>query len=86
GKFVAVANWPPIFNACVESGSAPTQTIRVQIIITGMEHVELIIDDGIVYATQDWVKPKVAADFKGPKVLAGNALVGGGDLSADRTI
>ncbi|HCF7496385.1 phage tail protein, partial [Pseudomonas aeruginosa] len=29
---------------------------------------------------------KVAADFKGRKVLAGNGLVGGGDLSADRTI
>ncbi|HCL4142397.1 phage tail protein [Pseudomonas aeruginosa] len=86
GKFVAVANCPPSFKASVESGSARTQTIRVQIIISGMEHVELIIDDGIVYATQDWVKAKVAADFKGRKVLAGNGLVGGGDLSADRTI
>ncbi|WP_431306505.1 gp53-like domain-containing protein, partial [Pseudomonas aeruginosa] len=56
------------------------------IILSGMEHVELIIDDGIVYATQDWVTAKVAADFKGRKVLAGNGLVGGGDLSADRTI
>ncbi|MCU9033150.1 phage tail protein [Pseudomonas aeruginosa] len=86
GKFVAVANCPPSFKAGVESGSARTQTIRVQIIISGMEHVELIIDDGIVYATQDWVKAKVAADFKGRKVMAGNGLVGGGDLSADRTI
>ncbi|EPK5020959.1 TPA: phage tail protein [Pseudomonas aeruginosa] len=86
GKFVAVANCPPSFKASVESGSARTQTIRVQIIISGMEHVELIIDDGIVYATQDWVKAKVAADFKGRKVMAGNGLVGGGDLSADRTI
>ncbi|MFH0115771.1 phage tail protein, partial [Pseudomonas aeruginosa] len=86
GKFVAVANCPPCFKASVESGSARTQTIRVQIIISGMEHVELIIDDGIVYATQDWVKAKVAADFKGRKVMAGNGLVGGGDLSADRTI
>lgn len=86
GKFVAVANCPPSFKASVESGSARTQTIRVQIILSGMEHVELIIDDGIVYATQDWVKAKVAADFKGRKVLAGNGLVGGGDLSADRTI
>ncbi|HCI3059864.1 TPA: phage tail protein [Pseudomonas aeruginosa] len=86
GKFVAVANCPPSFKASVESGSARTQTIRVQIILTGMEHVELIIDDGIVYATQDWVTAKVAADFKGRKVLAGNGLVGGGDLSADRTI
>ncbi|HCF6450211.1 phage tail-collar fiber domain-containing protein [Pseudomonas aeruginosa] len=86
GKFVAIANCPPSFKASVESGSARTQTIRVQIIISGMEHVELIIDDGIVYATQDWVKAKVAADFKGRKVLAGNGLVGGGDLSADRTI
>ncbi|MGU1442203.1 phage tail-collar fiber domain-containing protein [Pseudomonas aeruginosa] len=86
GKFVAVANCPPSFKASVESGSARTQTIRVQIIISSMEHVELIIDDGIVYATQDWVKAKVAADFKGRKVLAGNGLVGGGDLSADRTI
>ncbi|EMG5018749.1 phage tail-collar fiber domain-containing protein [Pseudomonas aeruginosa] len=86
GKFVAVANCPPSFKASVESGSARTQTIRVQIIISGMEHVELIIDDGIVYATQDWVTVKVAADFKGRKVLAGNGLVGGGDLSADRTI
>ncbi|MFO1676316.1 phage tail protein, partial [Pseudomonas aeruginosa] len=79
-------NCPPSFKASVESGSARTQTIRVQIIISGMEHVELIIDDGIVYATQDWVTVKVAADFKGRKVLAGNGLVGGGDLSADRTI
>ncbi|MEV1395185.1 phage tail protein [Pseudomonas aeruginosa] len=86
GKFVAIANCPPSFKASVESGSARTQTIRVQIIISGMEHVELIIDDGIVYATQDWVKAKVAADFKGRKVLAGNGLVGGGDLSTDRTI
>ncbi|WP_319059998.1 phage tail protein [Pseudomonas aeruginosa] len=86
GKFVAVANCPPSFKASVESGSVRTQTIRVQIIISGMEHVELIIDDGIVYATQDWVKAKVAADFKGRKVMAGNGLVGGGDLSADRTI
>ncbi|HHZ9379112.1 TPA: phage tail protein [Pseudomonas aeruginosa] len=86
GKFVAVANCPPSFKAAVESGSARTQTIRVQIILSGMEHVELIIDDGIVYATQDWVTAKVAADFKGRKVLAGNGLVGGGDLSADRTI
>ncbi|HCK3382188.1 TPA: phage tail protein, partial [Pseudomonas aeruginosa] len=86
GKFVAVANCPPSFKASVESGSARTQTIRVQIILSGMEHVELIIDDGIVYATQDWVTAKVAADFKGRKVLAGNGLVGGGDLSADRTI
>ncbi|HBO0431661.1 TPA: phage tail protein [Pseudomonas aeruginosa] len=86
GKFVAVANCPPSFKASVESGSARTQTIRVQIILSGMEHVELIIDDGIVYATQDWVAAKVAADFKGRKVLAGNGLVGGGDLSADRTI
>lgn len=86
GKFVAVANCPPSFKASVESGSARTQTIRVQIILSGMEHVELIIDDGIVYATQDWVAAKVAEDFKGRKVLAGNGLVGGGDLSADRTI
>lgn len=86
GKFVAVANCPPSFKASVESGSARTQTIRVQIILSGMEHVELIIDDGIVYATQDWVTAKVAADFKGRKVLAGSGLVGGGDLSADRTI
>ncbi|HDY5488107.1 TPA: phage tail protein [Pseudomonas aeruginosa] len=86
GKFVAVANCPPSFKASVESGSARTQTIRVQIILSGMEHVELIIDDGIVYATQDWVTAKIAADFKGRKVLAGNGLVGGGDLSADRTI
>ncbi|HEJ1720209.1 phage tail protein [Pseudomonas aeruginosa] len=86
GKFVAVTNCPPSFKASVESGSARTQTIRVQIILSGMEHVELIIDDGIVYATQDWVTAKVAADFKGRKVLAGNGLVGGGDLSADRTI
>lgn len=86
GKFVVVANCPPSFKASVESGSARTQTIRVQIILSGMEHVELIIDDGIVYATQDWVTAKVAADFKGRKVLAGSGLVGGGDLSADRTI
>lgn len=37
----------------------------------------MLIDNGIIYATQDWVKEKVAADFKGRKILAGNGLVGG---------
>ncbi|XOM73758.1 phage tail protein, partial [Pseudomonas aeruginosa] len=72
--------------AAMESGSARTQTIRVNIALSGLENVQLLIDNGIIYATQDWVKEKVAADFKGRKILAGNGLLGGGDLSADRSI
>ncbi|WP_225025057.1 phage tail protein [Pseudomonas aeruginosa] len=86
GKFVAVSNCPPSYKAAMESGSARTQTIRVNIALSGLENVQLLIDNGIIYATQDWVKEKVAADFKGRKILAGNGLVGGGDLSADRSI
>ncbi|HBN9524699.1 phage tail protein [Pseudomonas aeruginosa] len=86
GKFVAVSNCPPSYKAAMESGSARTQTIRVNIALSGLESVQLLIDNGIIYATQDWVKEKVAADFKGRKILAGNGLVGGGDLSADRSI
>ncbi|MFU1921665.1 phage tail protein, partial [Klebsiella pneumoniae] len=86
GKFVAVSNCPPSYKAAMESGSARTQTIRVNIALSGLENVQLLIDNGIIYATQDWVKEKVAADFKGRRILAGNGLVGGGDLSADRSI
>ncbi|MDV6395798.1 phage tail protein [Pseudomonas aeruginosa] len=86
GKFVAVSNCPPSYKAAMESGSARTQTIRVNIALSGLENVQLLIDNGIIYATQDWVKEKVAADFKGRKILAGNGLLGGGDLSADRSI
>ena len=77
GKFVAVSNCPPSYKAAMESGSARTQTIRVNIALSGLENVQLLIDNGIIYATQDWVKEKVAADFKGRKILAGNGLVGG---------
>ncbi|WP_246156795.1 phage tail protein, partial [Aquicoccus porphyridii] len=74
------------YKAAMESGSARTQTIRVNLALSGLENVQLLIDNGIIYATQDWVKEKVAADFKGRKILAGNGLVGWGDLSADRSI
>ncbi len=77
GKFVAVSNCPPSYKAAMESGSARTQTIRVNIALSGLENVQLLIDNGIIYATQDWVKEKVAADFKGRKILAGNGLLGG---------
>lgn len=64
GDLVAVANCPPSYKPQMPEGSARTQVIRMVLIVSSAETVQLSIDPGIVMATRDYADSAIArAEF-----------------------
>ncbi|MFG6656544.1 phage tail protein [Scandinavium sp. M-37] len=60
GTLVAVGNMAESYKPKLEEGSGRAQTLRMVIILSDLESVELAIDSSMVMATQDYVDDKIA--------------------------
>jgi hypothetical protein len=60
GTLVAVGNMAESYKPKLEEGSGRAQTLRMVIILSDLESVELAIDASMVMATQDYVDDKIA--------------------------
>lgn len=60
GTLVAVGNMAESYKPKLEEGSGRAQTLRMVIILSDLESVELTIDSSMVMATQDYVDDKIA--------------------------
>jgi len=60
GTLVAVANMAESYKPELAEGSGRAQTLRMVIIVSALESVELVIDTTTVMATQDYVDDKLA--------------------------
>lgn len=56
GDLCAVANCPPSYKPKLSEGSGRTQVVRMVLIVSAVEHVELQIDPTIVLATRDYAE------------------------------
>ncbi|WP_197029739.1 phage tail protein, partial [Halomonas sp. 23_GOM-1509m] len=56
GHFVAVANCPPSYKPQLPQGSTRDQTVRMRLITSHIDHIELKIDPSIVTASRSWVE------------------------------
>ncbi|WP_298402736.1 phage tail protein [Janthinobacterium sp.] len=76
GDLVAVANCPPSYKPQMPEGSARTQVIRMVLIVSSAETVQLSIDPGIVMATRQFAADAVAQKFDALGAVGGDAMVG----------
>jgi len=60
GTLLAVGNMAESYKPKLEEGSGRAQTLRMVIILSDLESVELSIDSTMVMATQDYVDDKIA--------------------------
>ncbi|KFC80547.1 phage tail protein [Buttiauxella agrestis] len=60
GTLIAVANMAESYKPELAEGSGRAQTLRMVIIVSALESVELVIDTTTVMATQDYVDDKLA--------------------------
>lgn len=60
GTLVAVGNMAESYKPKLEEGSGRAQTLRMVIILSDLESVELAIDSSMVMATQEYVDDKLA--------------------------
>ncbi len=60
GTLVAVANMAESYKPELAEGSGRAQTLRMVIIVSAVESVDLVIDTTMVMATQDYVDDKIA--------------------------
>lgn len=60
GTLVAVGNMAESYKPKLEEGSGRAQTLRMVIILSDLESVELAIDSSMVMATQDYVDDNIA--------------------------
>lgn len=59
GHFVAAANCPPSYKPQLPQGSTRDQTVRMRLITSHIDHIELKIDPSIVTASRAWVEVHV---------------------------
>ena len=76
GDLVAVANCPPSYKPQMPEGSARTQVIRMVLIVSSAETVQLSIDPGIVMATRQFAAGAVSQKFDALAAAGGEAMVG----------
>src|SRR5690606_9894160 len=55
GDLVAVANCPPTFKPELSQGSGRTQVVRLNILVSSTENIQLKIDPSVVLATRSYV-------------------------------
>ncbi|HIA0187676.1 TPA: phage tail protein [Salmonella enterica subsp. enterica] len=60
GTMIAVGNMAESYKSKLEEGSGRAQTVRMVIMVSDIESVELTIDTSTVMATQDYVDDKLA--------------------------
>ncbi len=60
GTMIAVGNMAESYKPALAEGSGRAQTVRMVIMVSDIESVELIIDTSTVMATQDYVDDKLA--------------------------
>ncbi|MCK7147214.1 phage tail protein [Enterobacter bugandensis] len=60
GTLIAVGNMAESYKPLLEEGSGRAQTVRMVIMVSDIESVELTIDTSTVMATQDYVEDKLA--------------------------
>lgn len=60
GTLIAVGNMAESYKPALAEGSGRAQTVRMVIIVSDIESVELTIDTSTVMATQDYVDDKIA--------------------------
>lgn len=60
GTLIAVANMAESYKPELAEGSGRAQTVRMVIIVSAIESVDLVIDTTTVMATQDYVDDKIA--------------------------
>ncbi|AJO77660.1 phage tail protein [Pseudomonas sp. MRSN 12121] len=63
GDLVAVANCAPSFKPLMSQGSARTQVIRMNLIVSNTANIELKIDPSVVLATRVYVDGKVLEEI-----------------------
>ncbi|WP_405647453.1 phage tail protein [Pseudomonas sp. Ld6] len=63
GDLVAVANCAPSFKPLMSQGSARTQVIRMNLIVSNTANIELKIDPSVVLATRAYVDGKVLEEI-----------------------
>ncbi|MGK5043354.1 phage tail protein [Janthinobacterium sp. GB1R12] len=76
GDLVAVANCPPSYKPQMPEGSARTQVIRMVLIVSSAETVQLSIDPGIVMATRQYAEDTVLQKFSDLAEPSGAAMTG----------
>jgi hypothetical protein len=63
GDLVAVANCPPSYKPLLAQGSGRTQTVRMNLIVSGTANVELKIDPSVVLATRAFVDQRIVEEI-----------------------
>lgn len=58
GNLIAIANCPPTYKPLLAEGSGRTQVVRMVLIMSSVNQVELKIDPGVVLATRQYVDDK----------------------------
>ena len=100
GDLVAIANCPPSYKPLLSQGSGRTQTVRMNLIVSGTANIELKIDPSVVLATRAYVDQRVANEIAkqdakksvravaaGPITLSGLQVVDGVAIAAgDRVL
>ncbi len=82
-RLIAVGNCPPTYKPLLSEGSGRTQVIRMVLIVSSTENVELMIDPSMVLATREYVDSSVTCPPGTPlpwpseNIPAGYALMNG---------
>lgn len=76
GDLVAVANCPPSYKPQMPEGSARTQVIRMVLIVSSADTVQLSIDPGIVMATRAYADGSIEQKFTELAAPGGSAMSG----------
>lgn len=76
GDLVAVANCPPSYKPQMPEGSARTQVIRMVLIVSSADTVQLSIDPGIVMATRAYADGGIEERFTALAAPGGSAMAG----------
>lgn len=74
GDLVVIANCPPTYKPELAQGSGRTQVIRLNIIVSSTQNIELKIDPSVVLATRDYVD-KLLVRASQPEAEAGTNQV-----------
>lgn len=59
GDLIAYGNFPETYKPELDEGSSRTQTIRVVILVSDTDSVELLIDPAVVLATREYVDERI---------------------------
>jgi len=63
GDLVAVSNCPPTFKPELAQGSGRTQVVRLNILVSSTQNIQLKIDPSVVLATRSYVDTAVTAEL-----------------------